>query len=382
MKPRQRLIVVAVDATGLFRQVCLGISEMRGQYPDARILVVASNTDPVDTMLNPDAVILQGGNPVTLQRWAHLQVPMLNVSNTMKDSGLPKLCSDDIRVGELAAEHFLERKLPHAAMISQGGPYHAMLRYQGFQRVMREADIPVQRYASGGLDPFPMYRPLPELEQWILDLPKPCGIFCGDDLQAKCVLDRLYALQVPVPEAFCVLGVNDEELTCDLSPVPISSVGLNGREIGREALRLVMEALNGTPLPQDIAPIPPLGVTPRMSTDLFVARDPLVSKALQLIQKHLHEELDVQWLCNELHVSRRVLERHFQQHMKSAPYEAITQARLQRAKQLLKDRPELTVSKISELCGYRQGNLFYRQFRQREHCSPGEWRVEHLHTQS
>jgi len=368
-------ILVSIGGRGYFEDITQGIADTCHEYPDLRILTLASDRGPEALRIHVDGYIVKASERESLKNWKHFQGPILNISNNLHNPGVPTLCSDDYRAGVLAAEHFLERGLKHMAVIHAGGSQYANQRLRGFQeRVRHDPGVQVFVSPDGDEEYFPLFQPAPQLDAWIQQLPKPSGLFCTDDFQAKCIVDRLFSLGVEIPSQLAILGVNDDRILCELSPVPISSVRLNGRRIGQEALRLVMNALHGTPIPETLPMIPPEGITLRKSTDLHCTQDPLIAEALQLISNHLHDVVDVPFLCNHLHVSRRVLERRFKEALGHAPYEHILRARLQRAKQLLVDRPDLPIQQITELCGYRHTNLFYRQFRLQESCSPAEWR--------
>ncbi len=381
MQPKPYVILVSISGRGYFEEITQGIADACHEYPNLRILTLSGDRGPERLRMQLDGYIVKASAPETLKRWSNFRGPIVNVSNNLNTPGAPTLCSDDYRAGVLAAEHYIERGLKQVAIIHAHGSRYAILRLAGFQdRIRQETGIQISVSPDTDEEYFPLFEPAPDLDAWIQQLPTPCGLFCTDDFQAKCVADRLFSLGIEIPSQLSVLGVNDDRILCELSPVPISSVRLNGRKVGREALRLVMEALEGTPIPDSLPLIPPEGITLRKSTDLHCTQDPLVSEALQLITNHLHDVVDVPFLCDHLHVSRRVLERRFQEALGHAPYEHILRARLQRAKQLLLDRPGLSIQQIADLCGYRHTNLFYRQFRLQECCSPNEWRSHQIAT--
>lgn len=380
MPSKPYVILVSVSGGGYFEDILQGIADACHEYPNLRILTLAGNNGPESLHMKIDGYIVKATVKENLSRWRTFQGPIVNVSNNLHHPGAPTLCSDDHRAGVLAAEHFIERGLKQVAVIHAVGSRYAVQRLQGFrERIEQESGIRISVSPDSDEEYFPLFQPAPDLDAWIRELPSPCGVFCTDDFQAKCVVDRLFSLGIEVPSQLAVLGVNDDRILCELSPVPMSSVRLNGRRVSREALHLVMEVLEGTPIPETLPLIPPEGITLRKSTDLHCTQDPLVSEALQLISNHLHDVVDVPFLCEHLHVSRRVLERRFKEALGHAPYEHILRARLQRAKQLLIDRPGLSIQQIADCCGYRHTNLFYRQFRLQESCSPAEWRKRQSH---
>jgi len=58
--------------------------------------------------------------------------------------------------------------------------------------------------------------------------------------------------------------------------------------------------------------------------------------------------------------------------------EYLVRLRLNRALQLLVERPDLRVHEVGEAVGYPDTNYFIRLFRQREGSTPGQFRSLHL----
>jgi AraC-like DNA-binding protein len=99
----------------------------------------------------------------------------------------------------------------------------------------------------------------------------------------------------------------------------------------------------------------------------------LVRHAEIIFETHLHEGLNINQLTQHLEVSRATLWRAFQEERHMSPLQALQQARLHRARELLQ-RPDLKIHEIARLSGFRNEKYFQRWFRKRTGSPPGLWR--------
>ena len=76
-----------------------------------------------------------------------------------------------------------------------------------------------------------------------------------------------------------VLGVDNDDLLCELSDPPLSSVILNPRRAGYEAAGLLDRMMAGESIGPEKHAIGPLGIATRQSTDVLAIEDPDVRRA-------------------------------------------------------------------------------------------------------
>jgi LacI family transcriptional regulator len=93
--------------------------------------------------------------------------------------------------------------------------------------------------------------------------------------------------------------------------------------------------MNGGPAPERLRYIPPLGVITRQSTDVTAIPDQRVASAMSFIREYACEGIGVEDVVEHLLVSRSVLQQLFRQFLDKTIHAAITEVRIQRAKQLL-----------------------------------------------
>lgn len=106
-------------------------------------------------------------------------------------------------------------------------------------------------------------------------------------------------------------------------------------------------------------------------------QDPLVRRALLILQQNMEDPPSVADIADRLQVSRRKLERHFNDSLQITPSEAFLLIRLSQAKLLLA-RSDRNVSRIAVETGFCDASHLIRVFRDRMGVTPEVWRQSAL----
>ena len=88
-----------------------------------------------------------------------------------------------------------------------------------------------------------------------------------NDLRGQQILDVCSAIDLAVPEQVAVLGVDNDELLCQVCTPPLSSVLPNAELVGFRAAETLSTLMNGESVSCEAQVIPPLQVTTRQSTE-------------------------------------------------------------------------------------------------------------------
>lgn len=88
---------------------------------------------------------------------------------------------------------------------------------------------------------------------------------------------------------------------------------------------------------------------------------PAFARAIDLMETHLEEVLGIEELCATAGISRRQMERAFQQHFRLSPQRYYLDLRLQRARSLL-HYTDLPITEISVACGFAAASHFSRAY--------------------
>ena len=197
---------------------------------------------------------------------------------------------------------------------------------------------------------------------WIKKLPKPLGVMTGNDPRGIQLLDACRRAGVAVPEEVAVVGVDNDELVCELAYPPLSSVVPDAVRIGYEAAALLDRLMKGEPAPAAMQTIPPEGLAIRQSSDVTAIADPRLADALRFIREHACDGIGVNDVLDHLAVSRSVLQRLFRKHFDRTILDTITGVRIARVKQLLTET-DMPLADIARRAGFSYMEYLSSTFR-------------------
>ncbi|MGC1273355.1 MAG: DNA-binding transcriptional regulator [Planctomycetaceae bacterium] len=301
-------------------------------------------------------------------------LPVVDVSAARHVPGVPWVETDDGAIAKLAAEHLLERGFRHFGFCGEPGFNWSNWREAAFVRSLRDAG-----HACEVFDTPSQSRRAHEREamaRWIARLPKPAGVMACYDIRAQQLLDACRDAGVAVPDEIAVIGVDNDELLCDLSMPPLSSVVPDSRRAGYEAARLLDQLLAGRKVPAEPVLVPPLGVATRQSTDVLAIDDRDVAQAIRFIREHACDGIAVSDVLRVVPLSRRAFEKRFLDRLGRTPHQEILRLKIARAEQLLTET-DLSLAAIAERTGFRHAEYLSVAFKRATGRTPGQHRTAH-----
>jgi LacI family transcriptional regulator len=319
-------------------------------------------------------VIARIENPAIARQMKRLRVPIVDVSAARLIPSLPWVETDDAAIARLAVEHFLERGFRHFAFCSDERFNWSRWRREHFEEILQHAGHTCHVHAPRVARNAAEERGLAALEQWVVDLPKPVGILACYDFRGQQLLDACRRNGISVPDEVAVLGVDNDELLCDLTDPPMSSVILNTHRTGYQAAALLDRMMSGESVKAEAHLIEPLGIATRQSTDVLAIEDPDVVAAVRFIREHACEGISMKDVLRALPQSRRVLETRFRRSLGRTPHEEIMRVRLNRARLLLAES-DLTLERIAALAGFSHVEYFSTVFRKEAGLPPSRYRT-------
>jgi LacI family transcriptional regulator len=302
-------------------------------------------------------------------------LPVVDLAGCGLLPSMPSVEVDNEVVAQFAAEHFLERGFRHFGYCGLGGFPWSRLRGAHFSRFVAKAGFACRMYESRArtsrLDPW-LTDPA-GLARWIQGLPRPAGILCAWDGCAIQVLDVCRSLSMAVPEDLAVLGVDDDELLCDLADPPLSSVAIGPRQTGYQAAALLDRMMAGLDVQFGIHLMRPAGVVTRQSTDVLAIEDREVSDAARFIRENACNSINVSDVLAVVPLSRSSLEVRFKKHLGRTPHEEILRVQLRRVKELLTET-DLPLTTIAERTGFAHVEYLSVVFKKETGIPPGRYR--------
>ena len=212
-----------------------------------------------------------------------------------------------------------------------------------------------------------------QLISWLRSFPKPFGLLAANDIMGMKVLNACRLARILVPFECIVVGYDDDEAICNGTNPTLSSVGLNFREAGYRAGDLLHRMLRGEVKDTPVVSIPPLGLSKRGSSRVFLHADRHVLKASEMILTQACEGLAAKDVLTVFPCCRRMAEIRFRKATGHSVLEEIRSVRMKRAKQLLSN-PYRELSVIAEECGYESDTTFRRIFKEETGLTLKEWR--------
>jgi LacI family transcriptional regulator len=323
-----------------------------------------------------DGVIARVSTRSMARELSGLDIPVVNVSSIeIQGVTFPQVTSDLVELARIAADHLLDRGFRSFAYFSLRGLEYVAKHQQAFKESVSKSGFP---FAVLAVDPVKGAEPdwnldLVKLGTWLKTLPKPVAVFTWNPSSAREVIFASQAANLLVPEDVAVLSGTDDALLCELLDVDISALLVGAERIGFEAARILDRLMSGQKCPEQPVLVPPAGVVTRQSTDTLAISDRAVVKAVSFIRENLSQPIHVAEIARNAGVSRRVLERRFQHHLKRSPAEEIRRVRLRRAQELLLDT-DMPIPELSEAAGFGSPEYMAYVFRQECNMTPVEYR--------
>lgn len=306
---------------------------------------------------NGDGLIARIETPAIAKAVAASRLPTVDLSAARLLPNLPWLETHDRAVARVAAEHLRERGFQHFAYC--GDPRFNWSRWRGDAFVAQLASqghdcavfSPKETPGASGTQNLELERDTAELARWIRKLPKPLAIFAAYDIRGLQVLEVCRRLELHVPDEVAVLGVDNDELLCDLADPPLSSVMPDVRRTGYEAAALLDRMMKGEKVLNEGRLFEPRGVAVRQSTDVVAVTDRHIATAVRYIRLHACEGIGVADVVKQVPMSRRVLETRFRKLLGCSPHDQILKVKLDRVKQLLSET-DLPLVAIADKTGF------------------------------
>jgi LacI family transcriptional regulator len=283
-----------------------------------------------------------------------LRCPVVNLTGTLRDTGLPTVRNDNVLIGRLAADHLLERGFRRFAYYGPEAILYSEERCRSFTERVAAAGCSCEAFiAPSSLRPNrPWVWNRTELADWLRGLRCPVGLFAANDERARLALEATLSIGRPVPEDVAILGVDDDPVACLLATPHLTSVAPDSERIGSEGAALLDRLMSGRRPPQQPLLIPPRGLVARASTDIMTADDPALRRVLAEIRSRHDQEFSVKQILHHVGISRSTLERLFRRHLQCSPHEFIARVRVAKARELLAVKPPLRLKEIAHQCGF------------------------------
>ena len=322
-----------------------------------------------------DGIILsEAGTDDVMDQIAQSHIPTVLVDIAYRKlsarcDAIATVWSDNADAGRRAAQHFIERGgYKSAGYVHElQNKFYSRERMMAFRQIMKRNgcethEFPKAALSSGDYDVSPddFFN---GLRAWVRDLPKPAAVMAVSDMRAADVINACRAEGIPVPSQVAVIGVDHDVAQHAKCGMSISSVVLNSRMMGRQAVR-ELDFLFRHPKwkgrPHEVL-IPAKDVFAGESTSRSVSATRLVNIALDFIAENCTRDLAPEDVVAHLGCSRRLVELRFSQVRSTTIRKAISDARLNEVRRRIHGGE--SVNGIVKALHFKSANQLYQMYK-------------------
>lgn len=282
--------------------------------------------------------------------------------------------TDKIAMGQMAADYFLERGFRNFGLAAfHTDKLNAALT--SFKAHIETNGGDCQSILGMHLsDTTPAAEVRSAVQKQLKSLTSPLGIFCSNDRLAVRLCQLCIDTGLSVPEQAAILGAGNDFIACQSGPVPLSSIALDYRQMGIEAVQLLKQLMDGEPIPKEtVARVPPKEIVTRRSTDIMAVPDKHVAQALRYIWDHYRSPISADEIAAFCGLPRRSLERRFKKALGQTLMKEVIHRRLSKASELLINDQMLSAD-VAAYTGFSTQQYFNYQFKKQFGLSPVAYR--------
>lgn len=298
-----------------------------------------------------------------------LDIPIVLQNTKSRSNIYSNLTGEYIRTGQMAAEYFRKKFFTSYAFYGIKDVIWSTEKGRGFrEEVLKEKS----QYSQFEEDARTVYD-RQKLTDWLESLPKGTALFCCDDAHALTITETCKIAGINVPEDIAVLGVDGDDLICEISDPPISSIQLEVEHGGYETCRLLhQQILNKRREPFNVF-ISPSEIKERNSTRAFNISDPHIMSVVKYIDENYMCDIRMESIFKLVPLSRRSVEMRFKKATGMSIYQYLLNTRIEHFAYLLTTTDKPYIDLAYEV-GFRDFANVTRTFRKYKGCTPLEHR--------
>ena len=325
--------------------------------------------------LKPDGIITQ--EPQKYKQLIDAGIPTI-IAVHLKEHypDVPYQFVENEAIGTMAAEHLLERGFKNFAYCGVFEMASSLERCESFAKKIIEHGYQCHIFEepkSKSKRSWEIEQPM--LQNWLKSLPKPVGIMTSYDERSRDVAQACKSLGLYIPEQVAIIGVDNDQLICEMSNPPLSSIDLSFERTGYEMAEYLDKLIADEKMTDLKIMLRPTGIITRQSTDILAVDDPDLAMAVRFIRDNQKNDITVIDVLKATTLSRRVLEKRFRKILARSINEEIVRVRIAHFAKMLVDT-NLNVTQISETLNFPSLKHVSRCFSKEKGMTPLQYRKE------
>jgi len=324
---------------------------------------------------NADAIIAQWGNE-GINLLKSLDIPVILQNYEKRSDYFSNLTGDYKATGKMAAKFFAQKGFHNFAFYGNKGVVWSLERAEGYRREVERTGGDYYYFETENLSGEQWSRSHIHLDDWLLSLPKPIALFACDDYFALQVSEICKINNIKIPDEISLLGVDNDELICNLSDPPISSIVLELEKGGYETGRLIDKLVKKEKVGQFNIVINPVRVEVRLSTEKYDVSSKYILEVVKYIEENFKSDISIDELSHLVPLSRRNLEVKFKKDLGTSIYQFILNCRVEHLAYLLLTTDRSLFDLAYEV-GFKDCKNVSRVFKKFKSDSPNEYRQKY-----
>jgi len=371
-------VALLIETTRTYtREILAGVRQYLAKYGpwSAFVELRSLETQPPDWLHNwhGDGILTRTFTRKMAKLVAETGLPAIELRSPSLCPNLPWVGMDNGRIGQMVAEHFINRGYINFATYTLDIEPFFQERVRDFVTELQIKGYRCEALPSeGDGNESDWEKSQNRLSEWLNALPKPVGVFAANDQLGVRILDACQRIGIAVPEDVAVVGTENEETLCSFATPTLTSVQFDGRQVGYKAAGLLDALISGKSIAQETLIESP-GIVARESTNDLVINDGLTRSAVRIIREGALSGINVGDVCQRLNVSRSTLERRMKQSLNRTPKNELLRVRFKEVERLLRET-DFTMETISELTGFTHCHYLQSAFKERHGVTPGQYR--------
>ena len=378
MKEYKKVIVQIESSRGSGRQLIEGVvkyARLHGNLVFYRQPGGLESAIPKIESIKADGIIARDVKGI--EKIIKMRLPAVIDVHFHNRSGVTNIVTRSLKIGFMAAEHFLSCGLRNFAFCGFDNCQWSVARGRGFEQRLKKEDFNVYHYLQPKSQRNRIwYNEQKFIIKWLQSLPKPIGIMACNDDRGQNVIEACKIAGIDIPQDAAVIGVDNDPLQCSLIDPPLSSIAMDFEGAGYEAAAVLDKMIEGKKAKKTIY-VEPLHIATRQSTDVAAVDDEQVAQAIRFIRKNARENIRVNDVSDFACLSRRSLERRFKSCLNSSVLKEIKNTRTELIKKMLLET-NFSILQIAKNLNYSGVDSLVRSFRNQTGTTPLSYRKKHL----
>lgn len=329
-----------------------------------------------------DGIIANFDDPDIAELLTNISIPTVGVGasyhNPSDYPAVPYVAADNQALVENAFEHLYSKGIKEFALYSIPPSKYcrwASERENAFKQILAQKGFAGSIYQGMETSLDNWQQAQDGLINWIKSLPKNTGIIAVNDVRARHILQTCAHMDLKIPEQYCVMGIDNEDIINYLSVVTLSTIAQGTEEMGYKAASMLNKLLLTKDIGEPRLLVGPKQIIARRSTDYRSVQDPYVMQAMHFIRNNACTGIKAEQVLEDVRLSRSNLESRFKAELGKTIHNVIHEEKFEKAKYLLSNTT-LSINEIYQMCGYPSLQYFYFLFKKHDNKTPTEYREQ------